>query len=123
MVSAVENIAVLFCKYNCCFTYFNIEHCLDNSKSSKMDQILESMETIDDDCDTRGVHFVKIADPAAAYHYGISTLPTLVYFKNSVPNLFDGKIYSIICTLTQCFHLLCTLTLVLLMQGRSANPS
>jgi len=76
MVSAVENIAVLFY----------------NSKSSKMDQILESMETIDDDCDTRGVHFVKIADPAAAYHYGISTLPTLVYFKNSVPNLFDGEL-------------------------------
>jgi len=76
MVSAVENIAVLFY----------------NSKSSKMDQILESVETIDDDCDTRGVHFVKIADPAAAYHYGISTLPTLVYFKNSVPNIFDGEL-------------------------------
>jgi len=76
MVSAVENIAVLFY----------------NSKSSKMDQILESVETIDDDCDTRGVHFVKISDPAAAYHYGISTLPTLVYFKNSVPNLFDGEL-------------------------------
>jgi len=28
--------------------------------------------------------------PAAAYHYGITTLPSLVYFKNSVPNLFDG---------------------------------
>jgi len=76
MVSAVENIAVLFY----------------NAKSSNMDQILESVETIDDDCDTRGVHFVKIADPAAAYHYGISTLPTLVYFKNSVPNLFDGEL-------------------------------
>merc|ERR1740137_479164 len=76
MVSAVENIAVLFY----------------NAKSSKMDQILESVETIDDDCDTRGVHFVKIADPAAAYHYGISTLPTLVYFKNGVPNLFDGEL-------------------------------
>merc|ERR1711874_385020 len=75
MVSAVENIAVLFY----------------NSKSSKMDQILESMETIDDDCDTRGVHFVKIADPAAAYHYGISTLPTLVYFKNSFRIYLTGN--------------------------------
>ena len=35
--------------------------------------------------------FFQIADPAAAYHYGITTLPTLVYFKNSVPNLFDGE--------------------------------
>jgi len=76
MVAAVENIAVLFY----------------NPKSSKTEQILESLEQIDDDCDTRGVHFVKIADPAAAYHYGISSLPTLVYFKNSVPNLFDGPL-------------------------------
>jgi len=74
MVAAVENIAVLFY----------------NPKSTKTNEILESLETIDDDCDSKGVHFVKIADPAAAYHYGITTLPTLVYFKNSVPNLFDG---------------------------------
>jgi len=76
MVSAVENLAVLFY----------------NAKSTQMDQILESVETIDDDCDAHGVHFVKISDPAAAYHYGISTLPTLVYFKNTVPNLFDGEL-------------------------------
>jgi len=76
MVAAVENIAVLFY----------------NPKSTKTNDILESLETIDDDCDNKGVHFVKIADPAAAYHYGITTLPTLVYFKNSVPNLFDGNL-------------------------------
>jgi len=76
MVAAVENIAVLFY----------------NAKSSKTEQILESLETIDDECDTRGVHFVKISDPAAAYHYGITSLPTLVYFKNSVPNLFEGNL-------------------------------
>ena len=91
MVSAVENIAVLFCMCTYLWILELMLFTLDNAKSSNMDQILESVETIDDDCDTRGVHFVKIADPAAAYHYGISTLPTLVYFKNSVPNLFDGN--------------------------------
>merc|ERR1711936_929766 len=49
MVSAVENIAVLFY----------------NSKSSSMETTLETLETIDDDCDVHGVHFVKISDPAA----------------------------------------------------------
>ena len=49
------------------------------------------MEDIDDDCDVHGVHFVKISDPAAAYHFGISSLPTLVYFKNKLPNIYDGK--------------------------------
>ena len=56
-----------------------------------MESILESMETIDDDCDVHGVHFVKISDPAAAYHYGVSSLPTLVYFKNKMPNIFEGE--------------------------------
>ena len=94
MVAAVENIAVLFCEYsqlilNTRFTTMLLSP--DNPKSTKTNEILESLETIDDDCDSKGVHFVKIADPAAAYHYGITTLPTLVYFKNSVPNLFDGE--------------------------------
>jgi len=76
MVSAVENIAVLFY----------------NSKSAVMETVLESMETIDDDCDVHGVHFVKISDPAAAYHYGISSLPALVYFKNSAANIYEGSL-------------------------------
>jgi len=76
MVSAVENIAVLFY----------------NSKASNTEAVLEIMEDIDDDCDVHGVHFVKISDPAAAYHHGISSMPTLVYFKNKLPNVYEGEI-------------------------------
>ena len=97
MVAAVENIAVLFCEYSQLILKTRFTTMLispDNPKSTKTNEILESLETIDDDCDSKGVHFVKIADPAAAYHYGITTLPTLVYFKNSVPNLFDGELSS-----------------------------
>ena len=56
-----------------------------------MEATLEILETIDDDCDVHGVHFVKISDPAAAYHFGVSSLPTLVYFKNKLPNVFEGE--------------------------------
>ena len=56
-----------------------------------METTLETLETIDDDCDVHGVHFVKISDPAAAYHFGVSSLPTLVYFKNKLPNVFEGE--------------------------------
>ena len=56
-----------------------------------MDNILENMETLDDDCDVHGVHFVKISDPAAAYHFGVSSLPSLVYFKNRLPSVFEGE--------------------------------
>jgi len=76
MVSAVENIVVLFY----------------NAKSTKSDQILEVMEEVDNDCETRGAHFVKIGDPAAAYHYGVSTLPSLVFFKNTAPDIYDGSL-------------------------------
>ena len=64
---------------------------LDNAKSASMDNILENMETLDDDCDVHGVHFVKISDPAAAYHFGVSSLPSLVYFKNRLPSVFEGE--------------------------------
>ena len=65
--------------------------CADNAKAGSADSVMEVMEDIDDDCDVHGVHFVKISDPAAAYQHGISSLPTLVYFKNKVPNVYDGK--------------------------------
>ena len=91
MVTAVENIAVLFCKQSFYdernILYFH----LDNAKSASMDNILENMETLDDDCDVHGVHFVKISDPAAAYHFGVSSLPSLVYFKNRLPSVFEGE--------------------------------
>ena len=64
----------------------------DNSKASNTEAVLEIMEDIDDDCDVHGVHFVKISDPAAAYHHGISSMPTLVYFKNKLPNVYEGSI-------------------------------
>ena len=64
----------------------------DNSKAGNTEAVLEIMEDIDDDCDVHGVHFVKISDPAAAYHYGISSMPTLVYFKNKLPNVYEGPI-------------------------------
>ena len=93
MVSAVENIAVLFCKY---FSFQNrnafMVNFSDNSKAGNTEGVLEIMEDIDDDCDVHGVHFVKISDPAAAYHYGISSMPTLVYFKNKLPNVYEGPI-------------------------------
>ena len=92
MVTAVENIAVLFCKWSTLVkTFLNFHLHSDNTNSGNSETLLEIMEDIDDDCDVHGVHFVKISDPAAAYHFGISSLPTLVYFKNKLPNIYDGK--------------------------------
>lgn len=76
MIGAVENIAVLFY----------------DAKSRKVDQLLENLEMIDDDCDTRGIHFVKISEAGAGAKFGLATLPTLVFFRSNVPNIFDGEL-------------------------------
>ena len=65
----------------------------DDSKARRTDQLLENLEMIDDDCDTRGIHFVKIAEAGAGDKFGITSLPTLVFFRNNVPNIFEGDYF------------------------------
>lgn len=106
MVSAVENIAVLFCELIKLISKIAIlmRILLDNAKAGNTEAVLEIMEDIDDDCDVHGVHFVKISDPAAAYHHGISSMPTLVYFKNKLPNVYEGLIVTHYEKLLKIFH-------------------
>ena len=49
------------------------------------------MEQIDDDCAKRGIHFVKVSEDGAAEQYGVARLPSLVFFKNDLPSLYEGK--------------------------------
>lgn len=57
--------------------------------------MLGELENIDDDCEQAGVPFVKIDDEAEAKEYGIEDLPTLVYFENRIPSIYEGKILGI----------------------------
>ena len=63
----------------------------DDPESRKLDQLLEKMETIDDDCSKRDISFVKTAEKEAIEAYGIAKLPSIVFFKQDIPNLFEGK--------------------------------
>ena len=47
---------------------------------------------IDEKLDKRDLTFVKISDEGAGEAFGIDDLPSLVYFENGVPELFEGKI-------------------------------
>ena len=52
------------------------------------------MERIDDDCAVRGIHFVKIAGDDKDDNndmFGIEKLPKLVYFKDNLPNMYEGR--------------------------------
>ena len=53
--------------------------------------MLVELENIDDECDEHGIVFVKIDNPEEATEYGIEQLPTLVYFENEIPSIYDGE--------------------------------
>lgn len=76
MIDSVDNLAVLFY----------------DSKDEDSAAIIAELENIDDECDDKGIFFVKTESREAAKSYGITSLPALVYFENEVPNIFDGEL-------------------------------
>ena len=63
----------------------------DDRESRRSRKVLSELENIDDECDGRGVYFVKIDNYEEAMEYGIDTIPTLVYFESEIPYIFEGK--------------------------------
>ncbi|RZF41690.1 hypothetical protein LSTR_LSTR011625 [Laodelphax striatellus] len=55
-------------------------------------EILEELENIDDDCDRHGITFIKTQDFQIAERFGVSDFPSLVYFENQIPNVFEGDL-------------------------------
>ena len=56
------------------------------------EDFVKRMETLDDDMDNISVPLVKISDESKALQFGLDKdkLPTIIYFKNQIPGLFDG---------------------------------
>jgi len=75
MVDNVDNLMIIF---------------IDNSRLST--RVLDVMETIDDDCDRRDVVFVKVKDKVLAAKYSVDEFPSLVFFENQIPSVFDGEL-------------------------------
>ena len=66
------------------------------------------METIDDDCDNKDIVFVAVKvkhnlkgewfnctchqDKALAAKYNVDEFPTLMFFENQIPSVFDGEL-------------------------------
>lgn len=76
LINDVEHLAVLFYNENC----------------KECDEILEELETIDDDTDKHGIQFVKSKDAKLAAEIGIFSFPALVYYETGVPIMYDGKL-------------------------------
>lgn len=50
------------------------------------------MENIDDDLEKEGIVIVRLDNKEEAKEYGIDHLPTLVYFEDKIPALYEGDL-------------------------------
>lgn len=55
------------------------------------DSILDNLEEIDDEADEVGIHFVTTEETDLAKRHGITTFPTLAFFRNQDPLIYKGK--------------------------------
>ncbi|XP_029175153.1 uncharacterized protein LOC114943658 isoform X2 [Nylanderia fulva] len=76
LINDVEHLAVFFYDDDC-------ESCKE---------ILEELETIDDDTDKHGIQFVKSNDAKLAAEIGVFSFPALVYYETGVPIMYDGNL-------------------------------
>ncbi|XP_037908220.1 uncharacterized protein LOC119649874 isoform X6 [Hermetia illucens] len=76
LINEIEHLAVFFY----------------DDKCASCSEILEELETIDDDTDKHGIQFVKSNDVKLAHEIGIFAFPALVYYETGVPIMYDGDI-------------------------------
>lgn len=65
---------------------------VDKPECKKCSKVLQELENIDDEADQLGIGFVKINDESLAEEYNLGTLPALVYYRNQIPIIYEGKI-------------------------------
>ena len=54
--------------------------------------VLQGLENIDDDAQRQNIALVKTTDAEFAESIGIDEFPALVFYKDAMPNVFDGDI-------------------------------
>lgn len=93
---------------------------LDDDKCESCPEILEELETIDDDTDKHGIQFVKSNDAKLAAEIGVFSFPALVYYETGVPIMYDGKYRKF---LILFFIIELTLSIILVFHGRGTRSS
>lgn len=67
----------------------------DEEDDSECEEVLVEMENIDGETDNLDITFVKIADPKYARKWGVTKLPSLVYFRKRFPSIYRGELQHI----------------------------
>ncbi|XP_023720452.1 uncharacterized protein LOC111871518 isoform X7 [Cryptotermes secundus] len=62
--------------------------------SEESDAVLEKLEKIDGEIENLDIPFVKMGDPRYARKWGVTKLPSVVYFRKRFPNIYRGDMNS-----------------------------
>ncbi|KAG8036460.1 hypothetical protein G9C98_003782 [Cotesia typhae] len=65
---------------------------LDEKNDKQNIRILNELENIDDDLEKEEIVMIRIDNAAEAKDYGIDHLPTLVYFEDKIPAIYEGDL-------------------------------
>lgn len=56
--------------------------------------VMEKLENIDSETDNLDITFVKMADARYARKWGVTKLPSIVYFRKRFPSIYRSTCYS-----------------------------
>lgn len=63
-----------------------------DAEDKDAEDIINELETIDDNLDEEEVEFVKCSEPNSQRGYGLTQVPALVFFENGVPEVYPGDL-------------------------------
>ena len=61
-------------------------------EGQKCDKLLDDLENIDDEADESGIQLVTTEETGFANKFGITTFPTLAFFRNGDPLIYKGSL-------------------------------
>lgn len=70
----------------------NINKISDDREDKQDIRILNELENIDDELEKEGIVIVRMDNENEAKEYGIDHLPTLVYFEENIPAIYEGDL-------------------------------
>ena len=74
----------------CLINWSDTEISDDSAEKDSLDALAD-LENIDDECDQKGISFVRIDSSSEEKEYGLEDTPALLYFENKIPSLYTGQ--------------------------------
>lgn len=64
----------------------------DKENDKKSQKILSELENIDDECEDKGIDFVKTSDEGVDKEYDLPDMPALAFYRHKFRTIYDGDL-------------------------------